>query len=197
MRRFRRTVRSSMLPRRRNVSDLPNQLVWVDRKGAATPITPKRGGFSEPQLSPDGKQLLVCIEDKQERSDVWLCDLGSDAWTRLTSEGDHFAPRWSPDGKQIAFSSNRNGPYDVFLMPSDASAPARQLTRNQAWTWGDFVVSDGKTLLASWQRPVTGVDVMTVPISEPDQRRPFHRHHRRWKRGIVFARRTMDRVSIQ
>src|SRR5207245_9514743 len=62
----------------RNPADLQNQLVWVDRKGVSTAITPKRSGFLEPRLSPDGKQLLVCIQDKQQRSDVWLCDLGSD-----------------------------------------------------------------------------------------------------------------------
>jgi Tol biopolymer transport system component len=153
----------------RNPADLRSQLVWVDRKGAATPITPKLSGFFEPRLSPDGKQLLVGIEDKQQRSDVWLCDLASDAWTRLTSEGDHFTPRWSPDAKQITFSSNRNGPYNIFLMPSDASAPARQLTRNQSWTGATSWSPDGRTLLATWQRPVTGFDIMTVPISEPDQ----------------------------
>jgi len=156
----------------RNVADLQDQLMWVDRKGVTTPVTPKRGGFSEPRLSPDGKQLLVCIADKQERSDVWLCDLGSDAWTRLTSEGDHFAARWSPDGKQISFASNRNGPYNVFLMPSDASAPARQLTRNQPWTWATSWSPDGRTLLATWQRPVTGLDIMTVPVSQPDHAAP-------------------------
>ena len=157
---------------RRNVSDLQNQLVWVDRKGAATPITPKPG-VSEPQLSPDGKQLLVCLADNRQRGDIWLCDLGSDAWTRLTSEGNNLTPRWSPDGKQISFSSNRNGPYDVFLMPSDASAPARQLTRNQSWTSATSWSPDGRTLLASWQRNVTGVDIMTVPIAEPDHPAAF------------------------
>jgi eukaryotic-like serine/threonine-protein kinase len=153
----------------RNPAELQSQLVWVDRKGAATPITSRRGGFSEPQLSPDGKQLLVCVEDKQHRADIWLCELGSDAWTRLTSEGDHFTPRWSPDGKQITFSSNRNGTYDVFLMPSDASAPAQQLTRNHSWTGATSWSPDGQTLLATWQRPVTGFDIMAVPLNDPNR----------------------------
>ena len=153
----------------RNPADLQNQLVWIDRKGVATLITPKRSGYAEPRLSPNGKQLLVSIEDKEQRSDVWLCDLATDAWTRMTSEGDHFTLRWSPDAKQISFSSNRNGPYNVFLMPSDASAPARQLTRNQNWTDATSWSADGKTLLASWQRPATGYDIMAVPIGEPDR----------------------------
>jgi WD40 repeat protein len=162
----------------RDVCNLQRQLVWVDRKGVATPITPKLGGFREPRLSPDGKQLLVCMVDVRQHFDVWLCDLGSDAWTRLTSAGDNVDELWSPDGKQIVLSSNRNGSYNVFLMPSDASAPARQLTRNPFWTYASSWSPDGKTLLVEGQRPVTGHaaseewDIMAVPISQPDHAAP-------------------------
>jgi eukaryotic-like serine/threonine-protein kinase len=153
----------------RNPVGLQSELVWVDRKGVPTPITPKRRGFYQPRLSPDGKQLLVAILGKQDRTDLWLCDLGSEAWTRLTSEGQYNSDEcWSPDGRQITFSSNRNGPFNVFLMPTDASAPARQLTRNQAWTDATSWSPDGQTLLASWERPGTGYDIMSVPIKEPD-----------------------------
>ena len=39
-------------------------------------------------------------------------------------------PVWSPDGKQIAFTSNRNGNYDIYVMNSDGSN-VRQITRNK------------------------------------------------------------------
>jgi tricorn protease len=60
--------------------------------------------------------------------DIWIVnDNGSDA-RRLT---DHRArdvyPRFSPDGKHIAFSSNRDGNYDVFVVPTAGGKP-RQLT---------------------------------------------------------------------
>jgi len=119
-------------------------------------MTPKRNGYTEPQLSPDGKQLLVhrgqattigCLALRSRNRRVDANDIGR----------RHFSLRWSPDAKQISFSSNRNGPYNVFLMPSDASAPARQLTRNQNWTDATSWSADGKTLLASWhdRRPDT------------------------------------------
>ena len=79
--------------------------------------------------------------------DIWIAkDDGSDV-RRLT---DHTArdayPRFSPDGKQIAFSSNRDGNYDVFVVAASGGKP-RQLTFHSA---DDGVVNwshDGRKIL--------------------------------------------------
>lgn len=52
---------------------------------------------------------------------------------RLTSDGVlNDAPRWSPDGKRIAYSSARDGSVDIFVAAADGSG-AVNLTRNAAW----------------------------------------------------------------
>src|SRR5579862_5583527 len=69
--------------------------------------------------------------------DIWLANDDGTGVQRLT---DHKArevfPRFSPDGQWIAFSSNREGNYDVYVMPATGGKP-RQLTFNTA---EDFVV---------------------------------------------------------
>ncbi len=50
---------------------------------------------------------------------------------RLTTQGTYESnPIWSPDGKSIAFASNRYGSFDIFLMPSEGGAAIRLTTHS-------------------------------------------------------------------
>ena len=55
-------------------------------------------------------------------SEIWVLDVRSGGLSRLTSNSavDHI-PTWSPDGRQIAFTSNRGDNYDIFVMNTDGS----------------------------------------------------------------------------
>ncbi len=72
---------------------------------------------SDAHISPDGKQVayVVTLIDQQRNrrvSSIWLVDVdGRSAPRRLTAEGvNSNAPRWSPDGSELAFLSTRNAP---------------------------------------------------------------------------------------
>jgi Tol biopolymer transport system component len=55
--------------------------------------------------------------------------------TRLTDNvADDISPTWSPDGKQIAFTSGRDGNYEIYLMNADGSNQLR-LTYVEAYDW--------------------------------------------------------------
>lgn len=78
---------------------------------------------SDPQLSPDGKQVAYVIGEvdwKGNRivSNIWLAPATGDAAARpLTkSEKNSKHPRWSPDGKAILFESNRSGESQLWLL---------------------------------------------------------------------------------
>ena len=84
--------------------------------------------------------------------DIWVANEDGSAPQRLTdNKARDIYPRFSPDGKSIAFSSNRDGNYDVYVMPSDGGRP-RQLTFHTA---NDTVVGwtpDSKSILFSSAR---------------------------------------------
>lgn len=62
-------------------------------------------------------------------SDLWLVPVAGGEPKRLTtSSGSDTHPRWSPDGKTIAFVSDRSGSNQVWLLPLDGGE-ARPLTR--------------------------------------------------------------------
>ena len=81
--------------------------------------------------------------------DIWIASENGGDIQRLTdNKARDVYPRFSPDGKSIAFSSNRDGNYDVFVMPVSGGKP-KQLTFHSA---DDNVVGwtpDGKKVLFS------------------------------------------------
>src|SRR5947209_17882154 len=80
-----------------------------------------------PALSPDGKTVAFSY-----LGDLWLVDAKGGVATHLTMHEKHdFNPVFSPDGRWIAFSSNRHGQYDVFIVPVQGGRPKR-LTHHAA-----------------------------------------------------------------
>ena len=77
---------------------------------------------SDPQVSPDGRQVafvmseLDLAEDRR-RTDLWIVDVGGGEPRRLTTHpaGD-FNPRWSPDGALLFFLSTRSGSSQVWRL---------------------------------------------------------------------------------
>src|SRR5882757_8715025 len=64
--------------------------------------------------------------------DIWTANEDGTGTQRLTdNKARDIYPRFSPDGKWIAFSSNRDGNYDVYVVASDGGKP-RQLTWHTA-----------------------------------------------------------------
>lgn len=82
-------------------------------------------------VSPDGT-MLAYQSDAAGNTDVWVKDISNlgdaaydpaDRGTNLTADSPfrNEAPAWSPDGTKIAFHTNRNGDFDIFMMNADGS----------------------------------------------------------------------------
>ena len=103
-------------------------LVWVDREGREEPLAAAPRPYSYPRLSPDGTQVAVDVRDTE--SEIWVWNIARETLTRLTFDPgfDRF-PLWSPDGRRIAFSSQRDGSRgNVFRQAADGTGQAERLT---------------------------------------------------------------------
>ncbi len=78
--------------------------------------------LSDVQLSPDGSRAIFVVttanlESNVLDSNLWFLDVGTGEHFRLTAAPKRdWHPRWSPDGKRVAFLSDRDGGTEIWLM---------------------------------------------------------------------------------
>jgi dipeptidyl aminopeptidase/acylaminoacyl peptidase len=92
---------------------------------------------SDPRLSPDGRRVAYVVNwiDREEngyRAAIWVAPLdGSEEPRQLTSgTRSDSSPRWSPDGRWLAFVSNRDGKdedahSELYVLPANGGEPRR------------------------------------------------------------------------
>src|SRR5262249_7660168 len=108
---------------------------------------------SDPQISPDGKWVVyvvgsVDLEGNKVSASLWLAATdGKSELRQLTNapgKKDRH-PRWSPDGKQILFESNRSGDTQLWPIGLDGGE-ARQLTTISTEAGNAIWSHDGKQI---------------------------------------------------
>jgi tricorn protease len=124
---------------------------------AVSPVMPRH-----PALSPEGSKIAFSWQ-----GDIWLAPAGGGAAQRITANpGYDQRPIWFPDGKRLAFTSDRDGSDDVFMMELAGGSP-RRLTYHEAADVAQGVLGESVIFTSrrheAWDRkpavyavPVTG-----------------------------------------
>ena len=130
---------------------------------AAKPLTPETllalRRLSDLEFSPDGSRVAFVVTEPpkgdQHPRHIWLFEPATGSFRQLTySEKTESLPKWSPDGKSLAFLSNREANQQIYLlaMTGGEAEPLTKGKRNiSRFEWSHdgkqiaFIAPDAKT----------------------------------------------------
>jgi dipeptidyl aminopeptidase/acylaminoacyl peptidase len=120
--------------------------------------------IGDPQISPDGRLVAFSVQTvdvaaNKKPVQIWIVPLDGGAPRQITQDGEaNQRPRWSPDSKHIAYTSDRGGLSQIWLMDADGGN-AKQVTNLSTEADGHLFSPDGKNLLfTSAVYPECGAD---------------------------------------
>jgi eukaryotic-like serine/threonine-protein kinase len=101
-------------------------LAWVDRKGASKALPAQPGPYVAPRLSRDGQRVAVSTQGVRQ---VWSYDIGRNAFSAVTVDGQSSYGIFAPDGKRVVFRLGGAGGADnLYWKAADGSGTAEPLT---------------------------------------------------------------------
>jgi hypothetical protein len=146
------------------------KLVWVDRNGKEEAIEAPPRAYAYANLSPDGTRVALDIRDQE--NDIWIWDLVRKTLSRLTFDpGMNRGGVWTPNGKRLAFSAERDGAENIYWQAADGSGAPEPLTKiPKASIMPMAFTPDGKQLLFTKTGPPYDISLLSLDGSNVTKR---------------------------
>lgn len=128
---------------------------------------------ADPQISPDGRRIAYVrrandIMSDRAISSVWLIDTQTGAEVPLAgTNGSAFSPRWSPDGKRLAFASTEGGSAQLWVRWMDGGEAVRLTglpTSPSSLAWSP----DGRSIAYTMLVKDEGLTLGKAPANKPE-----------------------------
>jgi dipeptidyl aminopeptidase/acylaminoacyl peptidase len=130
-------------------------LVWVDRRGAETPIEASPGPYVSPRLSPDGQRILLAYRS-DATEDIWLHDVGRRVTEPFIARPEsEWEAAWTGDGERVLFSSRQTGRFHVYATRANGLGQPEPLTDGVSAIFGG--TPDGRGVLIPRQKQLVVV----------------------------------------
>jgi Tol biopolymer transport system component len=163
---------NGVLVYRRN--EWSRQPTWFDREGRELGTVGEPGDYRKIVLSPDKTRAAVLRGGWGRDMSISLMDLGRGASTVFSSRSESAAnPVWSADGSQIVFSSNRDGPFNLYKWAVNGANGAEVLLKSNEYKLATSWSADGRFLLYTVVDARTKKDIWALPIQGERKPLPF------------------------
>lgn len=150
-------------------------------------------------VAPDDERLLVS-SDRSGNPDLWILPIAGGEMQQWTSDPNpDWAPRWSPDGSEVAFYASRNGNRDILVAPT-SGGPARTLAHHEAEDlYPDWSPDAGA--IAFYSHRSGNRDIWVVDIADGEARQltvdPGRDRFPRWSPDGKWVLFSSDRGGVQ
>jgi Tol biopolymer transport system component len=180
-------------------SELSGRLEWFDRNGKSLGTIGSPGRYVNLSLSHDDRRVAAARSDAQIGTrDIWLIDLARGTPLRFTfSPADDWLPVWSPDGSRIVFTSDQDGPGNLYQKPSSGAVNDAQILKTSERKWPSDWSADGRFIAYASASPKTGLDLWLLPMDGerkpvPYLQTPFNEDHARFSSDGRFIAYSSD-----